>query len=164
MIGRLTHDVELVSLNTGVVLARLRLASNNNYKKSDGTMSEDVCYIDVTLFGKAAENANRFLRKGSKILVEGRLRYETYVDQQGNNRSKHSITAESVEYLDSKQQSEGYGNSYDNASGGGYGASRYGNSGHYGNHGGSSQGYSRNTHNKNAEPPEIDVNSDEIPF
>lgn len=112
MVGNLTRDVELRYLNTGSALASFGLASNRRYKKADGMQVDDTCFIDVTLFGRTAEVANQYLRKGSKVLIEGRLSFETWTDQQGNKRSKHAIIAESMQMLDSKPQSE-YGQGYD---------------------------------------------------
>ena len=85
-------------------------------------------------FGRSGEIANQYLRKGSKILVEGRLVLEQWVDQSGQKRSKHSVTVESMQMLDSKgknsgmapQQGGGYNSNYNQQpqpyNGGGNGA------------------------------------------
>ena len=85
--------------------------------------------MDITFFGRSGEIANQYLRKGSKILVEGRLNFEQWVDQNGQKRSKHSVTAETMQMLDSKGSNEGGGyNAPSNApaesapQGGGYNA------------------------------------------
>ena len=75
-----------------------------------GEEKEEVMFIDITFFGRSAEVANQYLRKGSKILVEGRLNFEQWVDQNGQKRSKHSVIAETMQMLDSKGQTEGGGN------------------------------------------------------
>ena len=106
MMGNLTRDVELRYLPSGSALATLGLASNRKFKKQDGSAGEEVCFVDVKLFGRSAEVANQYLRKGSKILIEGRLSFETWNDQNGTKRSKHTITAESMQMLDSKPSSE----------------------------------------------------------
>lgn len=100
MIGHLTRDVELKYMQSGTAFAVFGLASNRKYKKQDGSQGEDVCFIDVKIFGRTAEIANQFLKKGSKICIEGKLTYETWEDNQGNKKSKHTITAESLEMLD----------------------------------------------------------------
>ncbi|PAF43136.1 single-stranded DNA-binding protein [Helicobacter sp. 11S02596-1] len=102
MVGNLTRDVELRYLPSGSALATLGLASNRRYKKQDGTQGDEVCFVDVKLFGRAAEVANQYLRKGSKVLIEGRLTLESWVDQSGAKKSKHTITAESMQMLDGK--------------------------------------------------------------
>ncbi|RDU61408.1 single-stranded DNA-binding protein [Helicobacter sp. MIT 14-3879] len=106
ILGNLTRDVELRYLNTGTAIATIGLASNRKYKKQDGTPNEEVCFIDVTLFGRSAEVANQYLKRGSKILIEGRLHYEAWQDSQGNKRSKHTVIAENMQMLDSKPQGQ----------------------------------------------------------
>ena len=56
-------------------------------------------FIDITVFGRAAETANQYLRKGSQVLVEGRLSLNQWTDQTGQKRSKHEIIAENVKFL-----------------------------------------------------------------
>lgn len=100
LVGNLTRDVELRYLpNSNTAVARLGLATNRRYKKQDGTQAEEVCYIDVNLFGKTAEVANQYLKKGSQVLIEGRLTLESWEDDKGAKHSKHSITAESMQML-----------------------------------------------------------------
>ena len=65
---------------------------------------EDTLFIDITFFGKLAEIANQYLNKGSKVLVEGRLKFDQWQDQNGNNRSKHSIVVESMEMLGNQNE------------------------------------------------------------
>ena len=99
LVGNLTRDVELRYLPSGAALARLGLATNRRYKKQDGTQAEEVCYIDANLFGRTAEVANQYLKKGSQVLIEGRLVLESWTDNTGAKRSKHSIAAESMQML-----------------------------------------------------------------
>ncbi|TLD81680.1 single-stranded DNA-binding protein [Helicobacter sp. MIT 05-5293] len=116
IMGNLTRDVELRYLPSGSALATIGLASNRRYKKQDGSLGEEVCFVDVKLFGRSAEVANQYLRKGSRILIEGRLTLESWTDQSGAKRSKHTITAESMQMLDSKSASDNAQNTnYTNA-------------------------------------------------
>lgn len=62
-----------------------------------------MCFIDITFFGRSAEIANQYLRRGSKVLVEGRLSFDQWNDQQVQKRSKHSIVVEAMQMLDSKE-------------------------------------------------------------
>lgn len=101
--GNLTKDVDLRYLPSGSAIGILGLASNRKFKKQDGTQGEEVCFVDVKLFGRTAEVANQYLRKGSKILIEGKLTYETWTDQSGVKKSKLSITAEKLVMLGSNQ-------------------------------------------------------------
>lgn len=157
LVGNLTRDVELRYLPSGSALAKIGLATNRRFKKQDGSQGEEVCFIDVNLFGRTAEVANQYLRRGSKILVEGRLVLESWTDQSGQKRSKHSVTAESMQMLDGKGGTPG----------GGYEAEGYDSS--YG----STPSYSEpaparqaNAATSYREPqvPEIDIDDDEIPF
>lgn len=101
IVGNLTRDVELKLFQSGASVATIGLASNRKQKKQDGTMAEEVCYVDVKLFGKTAQLANQYLKKGSRILIEGRLAYETWADQSGAKRSRHVIIAEGMTMLGS---------------------------------------------------------------
>lgn len=114
MMGFLTRDIDLKYLNSGTAVATMGLASNRRFKKQDGSQSEEVCFVDVKLFGRAAEVANQYLRKGSKVLIEGRLHLETWNDQNGNKKSKHLIMAESMQMLDSKNDANDNSNIVDN--------------------------------------------------
>ncbi|GAD19223.1 single-stranded DNA-binding protein [Helicobacter fennelliae] len=105
IIGNLTRDVELRYFPSGGAIATIGLASNRRYTKQDGSKGDETCFVDVKLFGRTAEVANQYLHKGSKILIEGRLGFESWNDQSGQKRSKHVIIAESMQMLDSKSQS-----------------------------------------------------------
>lgn len=105
LVGNLTRDVELRYLPSGSAVAKIGLATNRRFKKQDGTMDDEVCFVDVSLFGRTAEVANQYLKKGSKVLIEGRLVLESWVDQTGQKRSKHSVRADSMQMMDSKGSS-----------------------------------------------------------
>ncbi|RDU71475.1 single-stranded DNA-binding protein [Helicobacter brantae] len=108
LVGNLTRDVELRYMPSGSAVATMGMATNRRYRKQDGSQGDDTCFIDVKLFGRTAEVANQYLRKGSKVLIEGKLTYETWSDQSGVKRSKHTVTAESMQMLDTRQEVGGY--------------------------------------------------------
>jgi single stranded DNA-binding protein len=64
-------------------------------------MGQEVCYVDVDVWGPQAETCRQYLAKGRPVLVEGRLKFDTWQDQQGATRSKHSISADRVVFLSS---------------------------------------------------------------
>lgn len=101
LVGNLTRDIELRYSQAGMGIAKTALATTRKFT-ANGEKKEEVCFVDVTFFGRSAEIANQYLRKGSKILVEGRLNFEQWVDQNGGKRSKHSVTVENMQMLDSK--------------------------------------------------------------
>lgn len=101
LVGNLTRDIELRYSQGGMGIAKSAIATSRKFT-SNGEKKEEVCFVDITFFGRSAEVANQYLRKGSKILVEGRLNFEQWVDQNGQKRSKHSVTVETMQMLDSK--------------------------------------------------------------
>lgn len=108
LVGNLTRDIELRYTNGGTALAKTAIATTRKFT-SNGERKEEVCFVDITFFGRSAEIANQYLRKGSKCLVEGRLMFEQWTDQAGQKRSKHSVTVESMQVLDSKADSQNAG-------------------------------------------------------
>ena len=138
---------------SGSAVAKIGLASNRKYKKQDGSNAEETCFIDASLFGRTAEVANQYLKKGSQVLIEGRLNFESWTDANGQKRSKHTITAESMQMLGRANQG--------GDSSGGYGNSQGESSGYTQNSTNSGGNYGESQSNKNV--PEIDID-DEIPF
>jgi single-strand DNA-binding protein len=116
LVGNLTRDIELRYSQSGMGIANTAIATSRKYT-SNGEKKEEVCFVDITFFARSAEIANQYLRKGSKILVEGRLNFDQWVDQNGQKRSKHSVVVETMQMLDSKGDSAGANNAYpqDNA-------------------------------------------------
>lgn len=153
LIGNLTRDPELRYLPSGSAICNTAIATNRRFKKQDGSFGEDVCFIDIALFGRTAEIANQYLKKGSKVLVEGRLKLDSWTDQSGQKRSKHSVQVEVLQMLDSKQSTSNTD---------------------YDGHNENSEQTSQNHQNQNTQSkltpqkqnniPEIDIDEDEIPF
>jgi len=107
IIGNLTRDPEYKQQPSGQGLCKLGIASNRQFKnKATGTLSQEVCFIDVSVWGPQAESCNQYLQKGRPVLIEGRLKYDSWKDTDGNNRTKHSIVAERVVFLGSRQDAE----------------------------------------------------------
>ena len=102
---RLAQDVELKYLPSGSALAKLSLVNGSKYKAQDGTQKEENCFIEGVVFSRLAEIANQYLSKGSKIYVVAELKQDSWTDNEGKNRSKHSLKIESFEMLDSKPSS-----------------------------------------------------------
>jgi single-strand DNA-binding protein len=101
LVGNLTRDIELRYSQGGMGIANTGLATSRKFTVN-GEKREEVCFVDITFFARSAEIANQYLRKGSKILVEGRLNFDQWVDQNGQKRSKHSVVVETMQMLDSK--------------------------------------------------------------
>ena len=105
--GNLTRDIEVKFTSSGLTIANTAIATSRKFKAQDGQQKEEVMFMDITFFGRTAEVAQQFLHKGSKVLVEGRLKFDQWVDQNGGKRSKHSVTVESMQMLDTKSSNSG---------------------------------------------------------
>ena len=144
LVGNLTRDVELKYTPSGTAIAKFGLATNRTYKDSmTGENKQETMFIDITVFGRSAEVVNQYLSKGKKVLIEGRLVLDQWVDATGQKRSKHSIVAEKVQFMDNKNQ----------------------------NSGGEFSGYQENNPQpqmkqtqKTHEVPSIDIDEEDIPF
>lgn len=102
MVGNLTRDPELKQLQSGQSVCRLGLATNRQFKnRQTGMQIQEVCYVDVDVWGAQADSCQQYLAKGRPVLVEGRLKFDSWQDPQGATRSKHSITADRVVFLSS---------------------------------------------------------------
>lgn len=100
MIGNLTKDPEYRQLSSGQAVCRLNLASNRSYKnKQTGATVQEVCFIDIDVWGPQADNCRQYLQKGRPVLVEGRLKLDNWKEADGQARSKHSIVADRVVFL-----------------------------------------------------------------
>ena len=88
LIGNLTRDVELRYLPSGQALAKCGIATNRRFKDASGMQKDETMFIDITVWGRSAEVANQYLRKGSRVLVEGRLTPEQFVALTSTNAAK----------------------------------------------------------------------------
>src|ERR1700752_1833324 len=86
LVGNLTRDPELRYTPKGTAVAKIGLAVNRAWKSESGEMKEEVTFVDIDMFGRTAENVAQYMRKGSPLLVEGRLRLDTWEDKQTNQK------------------------------------------------------------------------------
>jgi single-strand DNA-binding protein len=106
--GNLTRDPELRYTPKGVAIAKIGLAINRSWKTETGETKEEVTFVDVDAFGRTAETIGQYLKKGRPILMEGRLRYDTWDDKQTNaKRSKLGVVLETFQFLDSGRTETG---------------------------------------------------------
>jgi len=106
LVGNLTRDIELKYSQSGMAIAKTAIATSRKFKSNSGEQKEEVCFVDITFFGRSAEVANQYLRKGSKILVEGKLIFEQWTDQNGQKRSKHGVTVDIMQMLGNKSDND----------------------------------------------------------
>ena len=108
LMGNLTRDPELRYTPKGMAVARITLAVNRTWKSETGEAKEEVAFIDVDVWGRSAETIAQYVKKGRPLLVEGRLKQDTWDDKQtGKKQSKLLVTLESFKFVDSGQRSEG---------------------------------------------------------
>tara|TARA_R110001606_G_scaffold2504_5_gene10985 strand:- start:3668 stop:4096 length:429 start_codon:yes stop_codon:yes gene_type:complete len=106
MIGNLTKDIELKYLPSGSAIANCSIATSHKYKMQNGEQKEEVCFLDFSIFGKGGEIFNQYAKKGSKVMLEGRLVFQQWKAQDGTNRSRHALSVSEFKFLDSKQDNQ----------------------------------------------------------
>lgn len=110
LVGNLTRDPQLKYLPSQMAVAEFGLAVNNKYRTKSGEDREEVCFVDCSIFGKGAEIINQYCQKGKQILVEGRLKYDSWEDKQGGGkRHKHSVLVENFQFLGGREGGTGGG-------------------------------------------------------
>ncbi len=108
LMGTLGRDPEMKYTTGGTALTKFSIAINEKWKdKQSGQMKEEVHWVDITAWGKTAELAAEYLKKGRSVLLEGKLKQEKWETEAGEKRSKLSVTAENIRFLGGKQDGEG---------------------------------------------------------
>ncbi len=108
--GNLTRDPELRQSAGGLPILKMGIAVNDRRKNPQSGEWEDVPnFFDVTMFGTRAESVSRFLSKGSKLAVEGKLRWSQWETPEGDKRSKVEIIADEIEFLSARGEGGGQG-------------------------------------------------------
>ena len=118
LMGNLTRDPVLKFVSNGNPVCEFGLAVNRRYRRQDGEMQEEVCFVDVSVWGRQAESCNQYLHKGSGAFIEGRLQYDSWQTPEGQKRNRLRVVAERVQFLP-KGQGGGRGPAETGAEGGG---------------------------------------------
>jgi single-strand DNA-binding protein len=113
LVGRLTRDPELRALPTGSSVCSLRLACNSARRDASGERTERPNYFDVSVFGGSGESVAQYMRRGSRVAVDGRLEWREWETAQHERRQAVSIVAETVQFLDAAGGREHAGGSGD---------------------------------------------------
>ena len=109
IIGNLGRDVELKYSQNGTAVGRLAVATSDSWTDAQGQKQEKTEWHNVTVFQKLAENCEKYLKKGSKVYVEGKLQTDSY-EKEGQTHYSTKIIANVVQFLDSKEAGTGTGN------------------------------------------------------
>ncbi len=99
LIGNVTNEPQLSYTPNQTAVVEFGLAVNRKWTGKDGEKKEDTCFVNCVGFGKPAETMNKYLVKGSPVLVEGRLSFEQWTAQDGSKHSKHKVIIESFQFL-----------------------------------------------------------------
>ena len=109
LIGNLGNDPDCKYTRTGNCITRISVATTNVYKDKEGNRKEDVQWHRVVFFGKIAEIAGEYLRKGSSVYIEGSLKYDKFTGQDGVEKYTTDIVASELKMLGGKQEGQGGG-------------------------------------------------------
>jgi single-strand DNA-binding protein len=101
LLGNLTRDIELKYTQSGLAVTEIGLAVSDRRKNQAGEWIEETVFVDVTLWGRTAEVASEYLSKGSPILIEGRLKLDTW-ETEGQKRSKLKVVGERMQMVGSR--------------------------------------------------------------
>ncbi len=106
LIGNLTRNPELRYTPSGTPVASFGLAVSRRFRQGE-ELKEEVCFIDIVVFGKQAEHCGQYLSKGNGAIIEGRLQQRRWETEDGQKRSKHEVVAQTVTFLPKRQESGG---------------------------------------------------------
>lgn len=104
--GNLTRDPQLRFLANEKAVANFGLACNRQFRTANGETKEEVLFVDCEAWGRTAELVGQYLTKGRPCMVEGRLKYDSWEDNEGNRRSKILIAADNVQFLGGRDDSQ----------------------------------------------------------
>jgi len=99
LMGNLTRDPEVRTLASGTAVCNFGMAINRNFTDREGNRREETTFVDVESFGKQAETISKYMKKGSGIFIEGRLKLDQWETPAGEKRSKLRITLENFQFV-----------------------------------------------------------------
>jgi single-strand DNA-binding protein len=102
LIGHIGQDPEIINLDGGKKLAKLRLATNDSYTKADGTRVEDTQWHNLVAWGKSAEIVEKILAKGKQVGIDGKLVNRSYENKEGDKRYVTEVVVNEFVLLDKK--------------------------------------------------------------
>lgn len=119
IVGNLGREVELRYTPQGSAVANFSIATNEKRKDKQGELQDVTTWFKVTLWNKQAENASKYLTKGSPVYIEGRLSIEEWQDRDGNNRFTLAVMGSDMQFISSGQHSQTSGSSHQEPAGDG---------------------------------------------
>jgi len=107
LMGNLTRDPELRVTPKGTAVCQLGLAVNSSYKDKEGNTKEETTFVDIDVFGRQAEVIAKYMSKGRPILVEGRLKLDSWESKEGEKRNKLKVVLENFQFVGARGDSGG---------------------------------------------------------
>jgi single-strand DNA-binding protein len=104
LVGRLTRDPELRALPSGTSVCSLRIACNSSRRDADGEFVERPNFFDVSVYGASAESVGNYMRRGSRVAIDGRLEWREWETAEQERRQAVSVVADKVQFLDSPDE------------------------------------------------------------
>lgn len=104
LIGHLGHDPEIKTLESGKKVARFTLATNENFKNSEGVKTEETTWHNIIAWNGSAEIASKYLKKGNEACIDGRITYRSYTDKNGVQRNTTEIVVNELLLLGSPKE------------------------------------------------------------
>lgn len=99
LVGNLTRDPEIRYTPSGTAVTQFGLAINRRWRSQEGDNREEVCFIDITAWGRTGEIISEYKSKGDPILIEGHLRMDSWQGQDGQKRTKHLVVVDNFQFL-----------------------------------------------------------------
>ena len=152
LMGNLTRDPQLKYLPSNTAVCEFGMAVNRRWRDRDGNQRDETCFVDIAAFGRQGETINQYMTKGRPILIEGRLKFDSWNAQDGSRRSKLSVVVENFTFVGGRDDGGGGGGGGGGGRGG-YGQARSGAEDNQG-------GYDDAPPPQEAPPP----SGDDIPF
>jgi single-strand DNA-binding protein len=106
LVGNLTRNPELRYTPNGTPVASFGLATSRRFRQAE-ELKEEVCFIDIVVFGKQAEHCGQYLSKGNGVIIDGRLQQRRWETEDGQKRSKHEVVAQGVTFLPKRGEAGG---------------------------------------------------------
>lgn len=148
IIGNLTRDPEMRSLPSGIAVCNFSVATNRVWKDKEGNKQESTEFHNIVVFNRQAETVSQYLKKGSSVLVEGRLQTRSWEGQDGQKRYRTEIVADRVQFGPRSGQAGGQAESQESSQ----------------QKSGGNQDQGQNENLDTIEYPEEDIKSEDIPF
>ncbi len=102
LLGNLTKDPEIRYTPGGTAVANFSIAVNRRFKQG-GEVKEEVCFLDIVVFGKQAETCGQYINKGDAVLIDGRLQQRRWETEDGQKRNKIEVVAQSIQFMPKRQ-------------------------------------------------------------